>query len=120
MTLPPALVESTLFVIVYLFSLGMILLAFSIAKIKTAGIVVCGLVIAIGAALCSINTRLMWVLPMYHSIFCLHYTEFLREPIFPVFYSAIYFAVIIVAALMFCIALLKKFDYDFISLEVQS
>lgn len=118
MPLPTALLESTLFVAAYLFSLGMILLAFTIAKRKTAGIVVCGLVIALGAALCSINTRLMWALPMAHSIIWLHYTEFLREPIFPVFWSAVYFAVIIAAALIFCVVFLKRFDYDTVSSEV--
>lgn len=119
MSLPTAFIESTLFVIAYLFALGMILLAFSIAKKKTAGIVVCGLVIALGAALCSINTKLMWAFPMAHSIVWLHYTEFLREPIFPVFYSAIYFALVIAAALIFCGISLKRFDYDTISSEVQ-
>lgn len=118
MTLPTAFFESTLFVIAYLFSLGMILLAFSIAKRKTAGVIVCGLVIVLGAALCSINTKLMWIFPMAHSIIWLHYTEFLREPIFPVFYSAIYFAAIIAAALIFCTFSLKRFDYDIISSEV--
>lgn len=119
MSLPTAVVQSTLFVAAYMFLLGMILLAFSIAKRKTAGIVVCGLIIALGAALCSINTKMMWLFPMAHSIVWLHYTEFLREPVFPVFYSAIYFAAIIAAALIFCIASLKRFDYDTISLEVQ-
>lgn len=118
MTLPTAVIESTLFVIAYLFSLGMILLAFSISKRKTAGIVVCGLVIALGAALCSINTKLMWALPMAHSIIRLHYTEFLREPIFPVFWSAVYFAAVIAGAFIFCAVSLKRFDYDIISSEV--
>ncbi len=118
MSLPTAFIESTLFVIAYLFSLGMILLAFTISKRKTAGVVVCGLVIAIGAMLCSINAKIMWVFPMAHSIVWLHYTEFLREPIFPVYYSAIYFAAIIAAATIVCIASLKRFDYDLISLEV--
>lgn len=118
MTLPTAVIESTLFVIAYLFSLGMILLAFSIGKRKTAGIVVCGLVIAFGAALCSINTKLMWALPMAHSIIWLHYTEFLREPIFPVFWSAVYFAAVIAGAFIFCAVSLKRFDYDIISSEV--
>ncbi len=120
MTLPAAFAESTLFVAAYLFSLGMILLAFSIGKRKTAGIVVCGLVIALGAALCSINTKLMWVLPMAHSIVWLHHTQFLREPIFPIFYSAVYFAVIIAAAAIFSIASLKSFNYGNITSEVQS
>lgn len=118
MSLPTAVIESTLFVIAYLFLLGMILLAFSIAKKKTAGIVVCGLVIALGAALCSINTSLMWVFPMAHSIVWLHYTEFLRKPIFPIFWSGIYFAVLIAAAVVFCVISLKRFDYDTISSEV--
>lgn len=118
MSLPTAVIESTLFVAAYLFTLGMILLAFSIAKKKTAGIVVCGLVIALGAALCSIRTSIMWVFPMAHSIVWLHYTEFLRKPIFPIFYSAIYFAVLIAAALIFCAVSLKRFDYDTVSSEV--
>lgn len=120
MSLPTAVIESTLFVAAYLFTLGMILLAFSIAKKKTAGIVVCGLVIALGAALCSIRTALMWVFPMAHSVVWLHYTEFLREPIFPIWASVVYFAAILAAALVFCMILLKRFDYDSISLEVQS
>lgn len=120
MTLPAAFTESTLFVFAYLFSVGMILLAFSVARKKAAGIVVCGLLITLGSAFCAINTKLMWVLPMAHSIVWLHYTEFLREPIFPILYSAFYFVAVIVAALVFCIASLKRFDYSTISLEVQS
>lgn len=118
MSLPAAAVESTLFVFAYLLALGMILLAFSIAKRKTAGIVVCGALISLGAALCSINSRLMWVFPMAHSIVWLHYTKFLREPIFPVFYSAVYFAAIIAVPLIFCIASIRRFNYDVISSEV--
>lgn len=118
MSLPAAVIESALFVFAYLFSLGMILLAFSIAKRKTAGIVVCGFLISLGAALCSINSNLMWAFPMAHSIVWLHYTEFLREPIFPVFYSAVYFATIIIVSLIFCAVSIKRFNYDVISSEV--
>lgn len=118
MTLPTAFVQSTLFVIAYLFSLGMILLAFTVAKRKTAGLVVCGLVIALGAALCSISTGLMWALPMAHSIIWLHYTEFLREPVFPVWGSAIYFASVVAAAGIVCAISLGRFDYDTVSVEV--
>lgn len=118
MSLPMAVAESTLFVFAYLFSLGMILLAFSIAKRKTAGIIVCGFLISLGAALCSINSNLMWAFPMAHSIVWLHYTKFLREPIFPVFYSAVYFAAIIIVSLIFCTVSIKRFNYDAISSEV--
>ncbi len=112
MTLPAALVQSTLFVSAYLLMLGMILLAFTIAKRKTAGFIVCGLIISFGAVFCSIRTELMWIFPMSHSIVWLHYTEFLREPIFPILGSAIYFLVIIALLMIFCILSLKRFDYD--------
>lgn len=118
MTLSAAFVESTIFVVAYLFLLGMILLAFSISKRKTAGIIICGFLIAFGSALCSINSEMMWMFPMAHSIVWLHFTEFLREPIFPVFYSALYFAIIITSLLIFSVISLKKFDYDSILSEV--
>lgn len=120
MPLGEAAINSTLFVLAYLFTIGMVLLAFSIARKKSAGIVACGLLIAIGAAFCSINTKLMWLLPMAHSVVWLHYTEFLREPVFPISYSVVYFIAIIAALLAVCAVSLKRFDYSTISLEVQS
>lgn len=120
MTLPVALIESTLFVIMYLFFLGMLLLAFSVAEKKAAGLITCGLIIALGSAFCSINTKLMWMFPMPHAIVWLHYTKFLREPVVPIVYSVIYFTLGIVAELVFCIVSLKRFDYNTIALEVHS
>lgn len=115
--LDAAAVESMLFVFVYLFFLGVVLLSFSIAEKRAAGFMVCVSVIVLGAAFCSIRTQLMWALPMAHSIIWLHFTEFLREPVFPIIYSVIYFGVIIIIPLIFCIAALRKFDYRNISEE---
>lgn len=112
-----AAVESMLFVFVYLFFLGMILLSFSISKRRAAGFIACGLTVVIGAALCSIKTQLMWVFPMSHSIIWLHFTEYLREPIFPVIYSGIYFGAIILIPFIFCIIAIRKFDCENLSEE---
>ena len=120
MTLPVALVESTLLVAAYLFSVGMILLAFTVAKRKAAGMIVCGLLIVLGSIFCSSHTKMMWIFPMSHSIVWMHYTEFLREPVFPLLYSALYFAAVVLTALLLCIVLLKRFDYHVISLEAQA
>lgn len=112
-----ALAESTLLVAAYLLSIGMILLAFTIARIKPAGIIVCGLLIALGSALCSINAGQMWLLPMAHSVTWLHYTEFLREPVVPMYASALYFAAILLGAFAVSRALVGRFDYDAIASE---
>ncbi len=120
MALSEALIKSLLFVLAYLFFLGILLLAFTIAKKKSAGIIICGLIITLGCVLCSIHTKLMWLFPMAHSVVWLHYTEFTRKPVFPIIYSVIYFAVGIIVTIIFCRIWLKRFDYDTISQEVQS
>lgn len=110
LSLLDAAVQSTLFVLVYLFMLGMILLFFTILGKKTAGVVVCGGIIAAGSALCSIKSGLMWALPMSNSIVWLHFTEFRRKPVFPIWFSWIYFAVIIIALLVLCSIMIRKSD----------
>ena len=35
----------------------------------------------------------MWLFPMGNSIIWMHYTEIIREPIKPIWYSYVYFAV---------------------------
>lgn len=88
----PATLLSVAFVLLYLIFLGLILTAFSVCGKKSAGIISCGAVAAAGAALCSLKSDLMWIFPMSNSIVWLHFTEFRREPISPLYYSIIYFA----------------------------
>ena len=110
MSLNNAAVQSTLFVFVYLILLGMIMMCFTVLGKKTAGVIVCGGLIALGSALCSIKASLMWALPMANSVVWLHYTEFRREPFYPVGYSGIYFAAFNVLLVFLSLIRLKKFD----------
>ena len=110
MTLMGAATQSTLFVFVYLVLLGMILMCFTILGKKTAGVIICGALISLGSALCSIRASMMWALPMANSIVWLHFTEFRREPLYPIWCSAIYFAVLIAVLIVLCLIRLKKFD----------
>lgn len=103
-------VQSTAFVFLYLILLGMILMCFTMIGKKKAGVIVCGGLIAAGSALCSIKASFMWALPMANSIVWLHYTEFRREPFYPVWCSAVYFAVLIIVLIIFSSIMLKKFD----------
>lgn len=109
-SLTGAAVQSTLFVFVYLVMLGMIMMCFTVLGKKTAGVVVCGGLITAGSALCSINTSLMWALPVANSIVWLHYTEFRREPFYPIWCSVVYFAIIIIFLIVLSLIRLKRFD----------
>lgn len=110
MPLTGAAAQSTLFVFLYLITLGMIMMCFTVLGKKTAGVIVCGGVITVGSALCSINSQLMWALPMANSIVWLHYTEFRREPFYPIWCSGIYFAIVIAFFIFVSLMRLKSFD----------
>lgn len=110
MTLIGAALQSTLFVFLYLILLGMIMMCFTVLGKKTAGVIICGGLITVGSALCSINAPLMWAMPMANSVVWLHYTEFRRKPFYPIWCSAVYFAVTIVFLGVLSLLRLKKFD----------
>lgn len=107
-----ATLQSTLFVFLYLILLGMIMMCFAILGKKALGLIICGGIITLGSVLCSIRSTLMWALPMANSIVWLHYTEFRRSPIYPVWCSGVYFVVIILFLVIFSLIHLKKFDYS--------
>lgn len=110
LSLGNAALQSTLFVFLYLILLGMIMMCFTVFGKKTAGVIVCGGLIAVGSALCSIRSSLMWVLPMANSVVWLHYTEFRREPFYPIWCSGVYFGALIVPLTLMSLIRLKKFD----------
>lgn len=110
MTLTGAALQSTLFVFIYIILLGMIMMCFTILGKKTAGVIVCGGLISVGSALCSIRASIMWALPMANSVVWLHYTEFRREPFYPIWCSGLYFAILIVLLIVLSLVRLKRFD----------
>ena len=115
LTILGAAVESYLLVFAYLLILGLLLLSFSLIKKKTAGFVLCGAVISLGTAFCSIKTSLMWTMPMANSIVWLHFTKYFRQPVVTMTFSIIYLVTFIAALLIFCGVAIKKFNYDNVS-----
>lgn len=107
-----AAVQSYVLVFGYLMIIGLILLSFSLIKQKTLGFVLCGVIISLGTAFCSIKTQLMWTMPMANSIIWLHYTKYFRDPIMPMSFSVTYLSVFIVALIVFCGTAISKFNYD--------
>lgn len=110
MSVTSACLKSYLFLFLYLYIIGLILLLFSIIKRKMPGFVLCGSVISLGAALCSIKTRLMWIMPMAHSIVWLHYTKYYREPVVSIELSFLYFGIILIVLAACCIVSMRKFE----------
>lgn len=110
-----AAVQSYLLVFAYLMIIGLLLLAFSLIKRKTAGFVLCGAIISLGTAFCSIKTSLMWTMPMGNSIIWLHYTKYFKEPVMSMSFSAAYLTVFVAVLLIFCGISIRKFNYDNVS-----
>lgn len=110
-----AAVQSYLLVFAYLLIIGLILLGFSLIKHKTMGFVLCGAIISLGTAFCSIKTSLMWTMPMANSIIWLHYTKYFRQPVVSMTFSVCYLLIFIALLLIFSFVAIKKFNYDNVS-----
>ena len=107
-----AAIQSYVLVFAYLMIIGLLLLAFSLVKKKTMGFVLCGAVISLGTAFCSIKTVLMWSMPMANSIIWLHFTKYFRQPVVSLGFSIGYLCTFIAMLIVFCVAAIKKFNYD--------
>lgn len=107
-----AAIQSYLLVFAYLIIIGLILLSFSLVKQKTAGFVLCGAIISLGTAFCSIKTSLMWTMPMANSIIWLHYTKYFRQPVVSMTFSVCYLIIFISVLLIFSFIAISNFNYD--------
>ena len=112
LSLVTTVVGSYLLVFAYLIILGLILLFFSLIKRKTFGFVLCGAIISLGTAFCSIRATLMWTMPMAHSIIWLHYTKYFREPVVSMAFSIFYLLTFIIVVLVLCFVAISRFNYD--------
>lgn len=112
LTVFDAALQSYLMVFAYLMIIGLALLSFSLLKQKTMGFVLCGSIISLGTAFCSIKTQLMWTMPMANSIIWLHYTKFFRDPVVSIRFSVAYLVTIILVLIVFCGIAISRFNYD--------
>ena len=96
----------------YLFSLMLIIMLFKLLQCRSVGIFVAFFVVACGVVTCAVKTDAMWAFPMANSIIWLHYTEILREPIYPIWASYLYFAVLIAILLIANRKLLNKINFE--------
>ncbi|MCM1167743.1 MAG: hypothetical protein NC299_04675 [Lachnospiraceae bacterium] len=110
MSLTYALINTVLLLILYLFLLSLIIIFFRIRGMRAAGIASAFAVIAAGVLTCAPKADVMWAFPMANTITWLHYDAALSETVTPMYFSYIYFAVLITLGVGANIAAVKKID----------
>lgn len=106
--LPLAVVHAALLLILYFIMLALLILIFSLAKRKIAGIFLDGIFIFGGTIVCAGRLSYMWALPMAHTVVWLHYAKYQSEPVLPLGYSYLYFGVINVILIAISVAMSKR------------
>lgn len=112
--MPPykAALQSYLLMMCYLLVLALVMLMFNCLKIKLMGLLSSGSVIAFGGATSLVGVKAQWIFPMAHTIIYLHYTRFFREPVFAMWKTAVYFAVVCVVLIVVSFIALKWTDFE--------
>lgn len=95
----------------YLLLLVLVLCLFKIMRFKSAGLLFVFVILGMGVTTCSLKASIMWIFPMANTLVWLHYTEILREPIFPVWFSFIYFTIGIAFFLTMNLLALRKLQF---------
>ncbi len=111
MSLPKALLETYLFLGLYLYILLLVLLTASLYRRHIMGTFLCGGIVIIGSALCSAKTPVMWAFPMAHSVVWLHYTEYFRKMVFSMEATYLYFAFVIGGLIYWQWGLIRTYSY---------
>ncbi|MCL2054307.1 MAG: hypothetical protein FWG90_07755 [Oscillospiraceae bacterium] len=107
-----AATKSFFLMTLYLFVLAMVMMFMNTIKKKTMGLIISSGIIAIGGALCIINSSAMWLFPMSHTIIYLHYTEYFKEPVVPFYISYIYLAICCVLLFSISFINIRNISFD--------
>lgn len=110
MDLATAFIHTVFLMFLYFLLMAMILLLFSLCNRKYAGILADVILILLGALTCAANSDFMWIFPMAHSITWLHYEKYLREAVFPIAGSYLYFLFLSIICIMVCFIVSRKYQ----------
>lgn len=95
-----ALLQTTILMAMYLFLLALVIYFFKEIHIQSFGLFASIIVISAGVVTTSLDSRVMWGLPMANTIVWIHYDKILEQTVVPVWFSYVYFAVAITAMLI--------------------
>ena len=96
----------------FLIVIGMINIVFNTFSKSLGGTYFSCALVIVGTVLCAIGSKSMWNFPTANATLKVHYTQFLREPVFSIAHSYLYFITIIVCLLLISIRFTKKCNYS--------
>lgn len=105
------------YLFLYLMLLSLVMYVFKLTQMPIMGLVCAVFVIACGVLSLALETKLMWVFPMAHTIPWLHYEEILRKPIFPIWLTNVYWVFTIAIGLTSNLIAIKR--YNFLNLDTR-
>ncbi len=91
MSLWEALFHSIALLFLFLWMISMVLLLCGLFHKRVLGILLALALIVGGASMAIVQAKVMWALPVANAIGWLHFREYLRAPIFPLWGSYLYF-----------------------------
>ena len=106
---PAAFLTALLLFLSFLF-LSHLMLAFALAGRKTAGVVLAAALTAAGAVLVELKAGFMWLLPLPHAVLSLHFSGYMRDPVFPPAGSVLYLGGLCLIAGAVCMHFSKTYE----------
>lgn len=109
-----AVITGIVLLLMFMVSVGLIMLTFSLIRKKIIGVFMNIGVIVIGLVLWAIDIKLKWLFPIANSAFGWHYDKLYNKTIMPIEYSIIYFIVVccILTAIAFVVG--KKCSFHIV------
>ena len=111
LSLITAFLQTTLLMSAYLYILSMVIYLFKLLHLHSAGLFGAITVVAAGVVTCSLQAKSMWLFPMANTIVWLHFDEILSAPDKPVWYSYLYFILLIIVLTLANMIAAKKFQF---------
>jgi len=106
-----AVLHSTALMLMFMLSVGLIFIIFSLIRKKVFGVFVNLSCIAIGLVLWAVDIKLKWLFPIANAAFGWHYDEMYDKTIFSIVYSYIYFAVVCLILIICAFAIGKRCSF---------
>lgn len=105
-----AVLQTFVLMSAYLLLLSLIIYLFKILFGNSAGFAAATAIIAMGVVTTSLYSDLRWAFPMANTIMWLHYEEILKEPIYPVWSSFLYFGIAVCVLIFLNFLALRKMN----------
>ncbi|MEE1517437.1 MAG: hypothetical protein UF228_07570 [Lachnospiraceae bacterium] len=106
-----AMIHIVVVMLLFLFMISMILLAFFVCKARLFGVILACGVLCIGNVLAYIETGVRWLFPNAHAIMELHFDEIYRKPIMDMRVSYLYYILCIVVLTGIVFWFVDKYDF---------